>query len=219
MRGVEERLIGFDVREAWTETDQRWDAPRRARFLLRADARRPLSTDTLVWPSVFDSGQGIGLPAEQRAQLGLAGIPLPGWTGPNVGLWNDRAAMRQLLSSHAPRVPFEHCTELAITWLSASGFLSGDVGPYLEPTEPPTLSSDWRFLGFDVADGSLTSGLTNCGYTDSELSHLSNTWGPLLNEHHLFADLEHAWSFREIADRRVPEHAPFYVFGLWVPRR
>jgi len=38
----------------------------------------------------------------------------------------------------------------------------------------------------------------------------------LLNEHHLFNEIDPARLFKEWADRRVPEHAPFFVFGLYI---
>ena len=43
-------------------------------------------------------------------------------------------------------------------------------------------------------------------------------WGPRLNEHHLFKNAESAFAFRLVTNRRVPEHAPFFVYGLWLIR-
>jgi hypothetical protein len=37
-----------------------------------------------------------------------------------------------------------------------------------------------------------------------------------LNHHHLFTSLEPAWIFREVSNQRVPEHRPFFVYGLWL---
>ncbi len=51
---------------------------------------------------------------------------------------------------------------------------------------PATMDPSWRFLGYDVADRWLSSGLTNCQYTQSEAAHLSEAHAPLLNEHHRF---------------------------------
>ncbi len=51
-RGVsEDRLLGFDARELWMDTGLLWDVARRARFLLRPEAPKPLSVDPLVWPA------------------------------------------------------------------------------------------------------------------------------------------------------------------------
>jgi hypothetical protein len=79
---------------------------------------------------------------------------------------------------------------------------------------PPTISDNWRLLGFDVADAGLTSGLSNCGHKQSEIAGLRASWVADLNEHHLFTDMARALAFRDVTDRRVPEHAPFFVYAL-----
>jgi len=73
----------------------------------------------------------------------------------------------------------------------------------------------WDFLGFDVADGT-TSGLSNCGYDEHQLAGLRRVWAPRLNHHGLFRELTDALAFRWLTNKRVPEHAPFYVYALWV---
>ncbi|QRK05845.1 hypothetical protein JQX13_37765 [Archangium violaceum] len=55
-----------------------------------------------------------------------------------------------------------------------------------------------------------------CGYTESEAPGLRAQWSGHLNEHHLLGDLGRALEFRDASDERVPEHAPFFVFGLWL---
>lgn len=72
-----------------------------------------------------------------------------------------------------------------------------------------------RLLGFDVADGSFVSGLTNCGYATDQKEEARRLWGERLNLHHLFGSPEDADSFRLTADRGVPEHSPFRVYGLY----
>jgi hypothetical protein len=70
-------------------------------------------------------------------------------------------------------------------------------------------------LGFDVSDGSLLSGLSNCGYSKRDIPALRMRWAPYLNAHHLFDDLKQAYEFRDQSNQRVLEHAPFFVYGLW----
>jgi hypothetical protein len=212
---IEERLLGFDVREQWVDPDSLWDDGRRKLFLLRADAPKPLSTDVLVWPSVFDTGQGIGLPPSERARLHLSGIPTPSWIGANAGLWESLAHVQQYLADHltAPR----RCAVIAVSWLSDTGFSrSSAVGPYLEPTVPAERDAQWKLLGFDVADGSLVSGLSNSGYSFADAPRLRRDWVPYLNSSHLFIKPAPALRYREITDARVPEHAPFFAYGLYV---
>jgi hypothetical protein len=166
--------------------------------LLRADVGQPLSTDTIVWPSAWQ----------------LTDIPLPSWIGMNAGLWESLPAMRKHMSD-AWTTPPPHAV-IAVTWLSDRAFAdAGMYGPYNSPTDPPARSPDWPLLGFDVSDGGLLSGLSNCGYTPDEIRTLRAQWQSRLNAHHLFDAVENAFEFRKLTDARVPEHAPFFVFGLY----
>jgi hypothetical protein len=70
-------------------------------------------------------------------------------------------------------------------------------------------------LGYDVADYYLMSGLAHCGYSPDEAVSLAPPWVPLLNERHLFGTPEDAAAYVEVTDRRVPEHAPFYAYGIY----
>lgn len=195
--GAEQALLGFDARVMSLAPDATWDAVRRGLYLLRSDVQKPLSVDPMVWPSLFGD----------RVQV-------PEWRGPNQGLWDDLYRMRTSLSQLAPA---EHWT-IAVSWVSAEGFSKPSVheGPYRERMTPPTIGDAWKPLGFDVADAGLTSGLSNCGYQQTEIAGLRATWASHLNEHHLFGDLKRALAFRDLTDRRVPEHAPFFVYALWL---
>jgi hypothetical protein len=162
----------------------------------------------MVWPSIFDSEVGPGMPTDERNELHLAGVRLPDWIGPNRPLWEDLETLKKCLSTvdSAPR-PF---------WIIAIS-LDGDsqTVPYaaqLLRLRPP---DSWEFLGFDVSDSGLLSGLSNCGYDASEMAGMRLKWGQSLNQFHLFDDLTTAITFRDFTDARVPEHAPFYVYGLW----
>ena len=209
---MEERLLGFDVREL--DQSALWDVATRELFLLRVDVTQPLSVDTLIWPSVFDTGQGIGLPQTHRERLYLAGIPLPSWIGPNAGLWDDLDRMRQYLAASLSH-PHPHVV-LAVSWISDNSFAdAAPAGPSLEPVTPPLRDVSWRLLGFDVADGSMLSGLSNCGYSPDEAAGLRPASRSSLNGNHLFADVADALRFKHLADKRVPEHAPFFVYGLF----
>lgn len=74
----------------------------------------------------------------------------------------------------------------------------------------------YRFMGYDVADDWLYSGLMNCGYTPSEKPALKERFSNGLNEHGLFKERALAEGFQSDANDRVKEHAPFTVFGLWM---
>ena len=211
----DEALLGFDIREVPGGLGLLWDAERRSLYLLKADAPYPLSVDALVWPSIFDTGQGIGLSRSERKRLHLAGLPVPSYTGPNVGLWEDIASMREYLNEQ--RIDNMSIVAIAISWVSDCGFSDkGEFGPYVAQTTPATINPDWEKLGFDIGDGSLISGLSNCGYLHEEVDTLRRQWGSRLNKHHLFHDLSHAFQFRDLSNGRVPAHAPFFVYGLYL---
>jgi hypothetical protein len=81
-------------------------------------------------------------------------------------------------------------------------------------TNPASLPEQIEFLGFDVADAGHISGLCNCGYKPQEKSRLAKRWGKRLNKYGLLRSLSDATKFKEMSDRRVPEHAPFWVYGV-----
>jgi len=62
----------------------------------------------------------------------------------------------------------------------------------------------------------LLSGLSNCGYVGRESETFRARWRGRLNEHLLFTELTPAFEFRQLSDARVPEHAPFFVCGLYM---
>jgi len=93
-----------------------------------------------------------------------------------------------------------------ITALGADGRTPESVGPIG--------GVDVR-LGYDVADWDLLGGLANCSYTPEEAASLAPVWAPLLNQWHLFDDPEDATAFAAVTAERVPEHAPFFAYGIY----
>ena len=86
---------------------------------------------------------------------------------------------------------------------------------------PSDLDKSWEFLGYDIADLAGTSGLMNMGFLTGvdEVAALRARWGMHLNTSHLFVDRSRAEEFKSFSSQRVPEHAPFYVIGLWLVKR
>jgi hypothetical protein len=180
---------GADVRQPCSRPDNEWTHARREHFLLRLDVVRPLSVDPNVWR------QAGGAATDE------AGMPLP-WISVDDVLREHATRTDVLATVVAIGVVAEDAEEESA--LATATGANADLSP----------QPGWVFLGFDVADGSI-SGLSDCGYDDSEALLLRPVWGPRLNEHGLFSDIAHALSFRRLTDKRVPEHAPFYVYGLW----
>jgi len=205
-------VLGFDARETWLPGSGGWDPKRRNAYLLRLDVTKPLSMDRNVWGSIFDL----------RPDL------VPAYTGPLVGLWEDLGRLEAILATEKQawrRVAFVLSTVSATAGERAAldRFLTGvdsDGAPVGRPetviANPSVVHATWELLGYDVTDLT-TSGLSNMGYLPGvdDTAALRTRWGPHLNDAHLFADRSQAEAFKDFSNGRVPEHAPFYVVGLW----
>lgn len=80
---------------------------------------------------------------------------------------------------------------------------------------PSTVPPRMPLIGYDVCDRALLSGLLNCAYSEEEKARLQPLWEPSLNDSHLFNSVAMASRFASEAAARVPEHAPFFIFGLY----
>jgi hypothetical protein len=191
-RTYTEAVIGFDAREQFLASGEFWPPDRRRTYLLRPEVERPLSVDALVWPSVFHE------------------LPVPDCGGVAADLWDDLDEMRAAL---AERPPVAHRV-VAVSWITDDATAKG--GPRRSPRDamPCALGAEWELLGHDVADGGCLSGLSNCGYSALERAELAPRWAPRLNAAHLLATVDDAFAFRRLADTRVSEHAPFFVYAL-----
>lgn len=168
--------------------DDRWTAERRSTYLLRPDVRFPLSVDPNVWERA---------PGDQT-------YPAP-WTP--VEDVQERAAA--LTAS-------KHRVCVAVFAVAPEDLAEEDALRSRTGADSPLATHPaWTFVGFDVADGTEVSGLSNCGY-GPERATLRAVWAPRLNDRGLFRDLEDAFAFREVTNARVPEHAPFTVYGIWI---
>jgi hypothetical protein len=205
-------LLGFDARRS---DAPEWDERRRRNFLFRLDVVRPLSIDAEVWSSGFDSD------SDERAD----------WIGIFDPLWENLGALREAVRAAEGL--------LGRTSIAAFGRMTGDAsaaertaletqmrGIHPDGTpgdlpatiaDPATVQPGWRFLGYDVADLWGLSGLMNCGFLPGEdVANLRARWGPRLNGFHLFDEIADAREFQGFANQRSPEHAPFFVDGIWL---
>lgn len=193
-------VLGYDAREAWLTAASHWGTERRRTHLLRHSVAMPLSVDSDVWRSVFDT---------------VPGCFRPDWTGPVQDLWDNDSALAATLRSTPPLASQKICwVAVELVSSSASEFLLAQWRERVASVSPPSLDQfAARHAGYDVADYYLTSALSNCG---AALWSDRREWAALLNDHHLFTELGAALRFRAEADRHVQEHAPFFVFGLWL---
>ena len=212
-----EKILGYDIRSVSTAWEKEWLPERREMYLLRDIGVQPRSVDRMVWPR-----PSVDADTERNAEE----IAHYDWIGP-CDYWENLAAMRRWMKSRA----LEPSAMIAVTVLFSA---LDDESPrawdriVYDPVrgtwlnfwkhhrpEPDSPGSDWTLLGFDVADlGGSVSGLMNCGYSAGERASVVE-FGPLLNEWHLFDDVVDARRFCSWTNERVPEHAPFFVYGIW----
>ena len=203
------KLIRFDVRlERAKYVDEFWNAEHRSRFLLKEDVAWPLSVDPLVWPSVFYSQI-----FKEANKLPYGSIEV----SPSTDEGNYWHSLREMASYYAKhKKPDTGGIPIAVEIVSESNLDSDQLamtfGNHIDPAEPPPGS---EFLGFDVADLSGISALCNCEYSHDAKAHLVPLWAPRLNVFGLLTTPEHAVEFREFSNRRVSEHSPFWVYGIW----
>jgi len=215
---MNQRLIQFDVRLHKADyLDAYWDNKQRDSFLLRPDIEWPLSVDSLVWPSVFFSRIFADVAELQRGSIEVAPETDDG------KYWLNLEQMKSHYEAH--KKSGGRGVGVGIHVFSENS-LTGDVIPYtikpgiacamiLGNTVPSECPADSELLGYDVADASRISGLSNCGYTPDELEQLRPLWVPRINGFGLLTTLQDAVEFRELCDTRVPEHSPFWVYDIW----
>jgi hypothetical protein len=205
-------LVGFDIRlSAEQYVKSWWDQKRRDEYLLRPDTQWPLSVDGLVWPSMFRVAKLDSLPDLAPHVIDLA----PG-RFPDHSDLDQLKKIRELAGRSGGIITaFELFTEKVpegeFIAYERAGIVHGLEVPATNPASLPRLT---EFLGFDVADGGHISGLSNCGYKQEAKDVLAKQWGKRLNKYGLLPSLGDAVEFREMTNARVPEHAPFWIFGI-----
>jgi hypothetical protein len=210
---AQEYLLGYDLRFNFGDFVARdWTTARRARYLLRPEIAEPASVDTAVWPSRFVfSGSYV---SRQPDGLARAAVEIRYLLQNALDLWPEPEEMRAAFEASDLG---GGAIALAVTLVGDGTLVSGDSwAALIDPdTAPGPPSPGWTCMGYDIADSGLTGGLANCGYDRTEAAALRADWSGRLNGHGLFDNPADADAFRALADRRVPEHQPFYVFGLY----
>jgi hypothetical protein len=191
------KLLGFNIKIDPESPIMYWDSYRRDQYLLHPTIDYPLSIDSHVWACVIDN------PDYPDAFAGF-------------DFWRDLEDMKAMFLRQRSH---ESLTGVAIAmllvWEKPEDIIA--LRARFEYLDLPIdmLPDDWLFLGYDIVDIGCLSGLSNCGYYPDEKIELQKIWVNRLNENGLMKKAEHALEFREITDIRVPEHAPFYVIGLY----
>lgn len=207
-------IVGFDTRVLNAAlVAASWTAQRRDRYLIRVDARSPISVDAAVAPSIFAFGD-----TAPNAAIGQVRIPEVGWHRTALRIWEDLSQMTSAVRGLVSPFHRRHAIFVAITTPHHTALSSCDVRwqqSIQEPVAPRQLDTDWSLMGYDLADRFFLSGLSNCGLTSAEYAAIRPTLAPQMNDFALFSRLEDATAFLPSLNQLVPEHAPFYAFGIW----
>lgn len=198
-------ILGFDVREPPEIATGRWPVERRREWLICSDIEVPLSCDGMIWYSCLymQSRDGVAHGFLQH-------------------LWTDARSMKKAWT--------ESLEDASPGWivgvtLCIDSVPDGYVLPWMDwvdsvldemPIYPNEIDGNWVFLGYDIADAWLLSGLTNCTHVRSpEFMELRNRFCPRVNRYHLFDSKDDAIEFRSAADVCFPDHAPFLIYRIW----
>ena len=104
----------------------------------------------------------------------------------------------------------EECQEIKSSWLIAiTRIEERGSGLWIDDQINP----DWQLLGYDICAG--PSFLMNAGWGDDE-RELRDSLRPLLNQYHLFSDLDTAKANWQKTHDREPSHGPFMINGLYL---
>lgn len=199
-RQLNESLVGFDCR--YLPAIERTDVEGHR-------ASTCLSVDSSIWPSALD----------QFANDMVEGTFLGLWVGKTQDLFEhegDIDTVIELISPFTDGVP----SKIAITVVNNRFFQQAHLERPEWPPYPLTSfeqGPDWEFLGIDVADRFLLSGVSNCGiqWGDDVFDH---QFGSALNPYQLFESVQIAESFAEAIALAVPDHAPFLLYRLYAFR-
>jgi hypothetical protein len=186
-------IFGHSIRSL--SSDEDWTKSRRSVFLLNEKVPIPKSVDANVWEEVF----------AKTVEHSNGKVRLP--------CWNDREEMLKA-SQYSPTSKEE--VELTIALFASDGaYLPEKI---TINNKLPADQIAGFFLGYDIADDGLISALSNCGYSNDEIILARKAYAPFLNKHGLIKDIKTAEKFRSYSETRVPDHAPFFVFGLYVDK-
>ena len=187
---MELNLLGFDIRLHVKQFGAaEWDEERRRTYLLRPEIEWPMSVDRGVWPSIFGLHYDISI---RRSISFLAVEPDPDlWN--HFDLWASLSEMQAWYARHGAGA------SISIVPVAIGVFLEGPQrSGGIWPTTDTPLPSSAKLIGFDVADFSLTSAVSNCGYTEQDLSVLRPKWPDKVNDHGLIVTAEDAFEFKQI---------------------
>jgi hypothetical protein len=193
---MEELMIGFDAREMSIDFNQAWTDDQKQIFILRQDILKPVTVDTWIWKTVFE----------------VADIQLPAYVSLRGDLWAELSKLRLFLKSSAITQPY---WVIAVTQVGTQTELEEWLY-YRDVIKPSEVGDSWKFLGYDIAEETLLSGICDMGYREDEGAFARQKYAPHLNQYNLFTDREIAADFAKWSNQRDPGHGPFRLYKLYL---
>jgi hypothetical protein len=209
---MKENVLGFSSRLNPLVRNSHWDDQRRNLYLIRPDIAVPLSVDLLVWPSLPDPSDGD---SNEDSDETLSGGDFHDQA---LHLATNLARIKQLTRTTNNSGTSGMAKLICVTLLGEEVVAHDHwwAMAFAEAVAPDKIDPAWTFVGYDIADRYLTSGLSNCGYSLSEIERVRVEWKDEVNEFGLLKSVNPALRFREFTDKRVTQHAPFYIFGVYL---
>ncbi len=208
---MEEKIIGYDVREMWFTNKH--DFIKDERF------EKVLSIDASIWPSIFNTGDYPDINGKERGKYGLGTVELPSSlsvVGINKPLWNDLVGMQNYLKKH-------YVKSGKLYWVVAITICLQDSEqklkerkewPYYSKTVPETLKNDWMLVGYDLTSCYSESVISSCYKSDRRTKGLFEL-DKNINEYMLFTNIAKASEFRRIQDTMGQFESPHLIYGIW----
>jgi hypothetical protein len=206
---MEEKIIGYDVREMWYKEP--------VDFRMGSKLVKALSND--LWSSIFFwEGDYPDVVGEDRERIGLGMIELPPMSrvGTNYPLWSDLADMLNYLHPY-------RCAEGKPYWVVAITLRTEDLEresrdredwPRDPESNPDTIQSDWVLVGYDLTSVRGEDMIVPKLSPDEDAQEVSELTREL-NQYLLFPTIEKAVEFRMRWDTAFPDYAPHLVYGIW----
>lgn len=186
--------MGYSVNIVNSDPD--WTRERRLQFLIDPNIRLPKSVDSSVWEESYDFLDEL---SEQEMM-------------DNYIKWRDKERLIDLTNYSVT----EKNRVLTASYLHFFDYVPTEVWAMEYRSEP--INKDFIFLGYDVANSSTLSGLSNCGYSNSSLEYCRENYLKYINQHGLFESFEVAWDFLSYTNQRTPADSPFYIYSLCVDK-
>ena len=203
--GVTHLVIGFDARQLRLPMANWWPRGPKHMHVLNVDADRPKTIDPILWTPLFEVSSKFKRP-DGYATMGK--------------FWADFNLIADTVKRQDPEGEWAHqivAFTLDIGSCPTETTLMEWETAFLEAPNPTVLDDSWDFLGYDVATSAFYSGLCSTGFhlEDENVEVLMTTWGPKINDNHLFIRNEDAREYIQLATRREKSRSPFFVFGVW----